>query len=704
MRAVTRSSRLTARWACATVLALTMLATPIYGQQQRGQASLAQTSGWFDWWPWRDSKPAQPAATLPEPAVRGQGPERELAVVRQPGGPAWLDMSNWLNWWPTRRTAPPHLGVESPHYGDGLFYFFQSRYFTSVNQLMVSQHFGRMSPHDDEAEILRGGLFLSYGLHREAGEVFAKLIERGAPPPVRDRAWYFLAKIRYQRGLLTEATHALEQIGGRLPGELQEDRVLLQANVLLARARFAEAGQVLDAVAKAPGASNYVRYNLGIALLGSGDFARGTALLDEVGKMPVSGDEYRGLRDKANVALGFASLQESRNQQARMFLERVRLSGMHSNKALLGFGWAAAAQGNMKSALVPWSELAARDPSDAAVLEAKLAVPYALAELGAYGQALAHYEGAIGDFEREHARLDATVAAIRDGKLLDALIDANPGEEMGWFWNIAALPEGLPHGGYLAQLMATHEFQEGFKNYRDLLFLGRNLQQWRETLDVLREMLANRRQAYAERLPQVRDKERALNLAGLEERQTQLRSELDRVAQDGDVAAFATARERELRGRLDRVREILDRGGNDPELGNARDRYRRAAGALLWQQHDQFAARLWNARKAMQELERALKQAQERDAALGQAQLDEPARLDEFAGRIDALAAQVDRTMPRIAALADEQRGAVQGIAVAALLRQKERLASYDTQARFAVAQIYDRANLAKDGSRGAAQ
>ncbi len=96
--------------------------------------------------------------------------------------------------------------------------------------------------HADEAEILRGGLFLSYGLHREAGEVFAQLIERGAPPPVRDRAWYFLAKIRYQRGLLAEAEEALGRIDKPLPvAALEEDRQLLTANVLLGRGRYAQA-------------------------------------------------------------------------------------------------------------------------------------------------------------------------------------------------------------------------------------------------------------------------------------------------------------------------------------------------------------------------------------------------------------------------------------------------------------------------------
>ncbi len=190
--------------------------------------------------------------------------------------------------------------------------------------------------------------------------------------------------------------------------------------------------------------------------------------------------------------------------------------------------------------------------------------------------------------------------------------------------------------------MATHEFQEAFKNYRDLLFLDRNLQQWQESLGVLRDMLANRRQAFAERLPQVREKELALNLAGVDERYQALRAELERVERDADAAAFATPRERELQARLDRVRETLERAGSDPELAQARERYRRAAGALLWQQSDQFAVRLWSAKKGMQELQRNLSEAQQRDAALAIAERDEPARLDAFAGRIDALAARVD--------------------------------------------------------------
>ena len=63
--------------------------------------------------------------------------------------------------------------IRAPHYGDTLFHFYQDHWFGAITGLMVSQHFGRVAPHDDEAEVLRGGMMLSYGLHEQASEIFA---------------------------------------------------------------------------------------------------------------------------------------------------------------------------------------------------------------------------------------------------------------------------------------------------------------------------------------------------------------------------------------------------------------------------------------------------------------------------------------------------------------------------------------------------
>ncbi len=324
---------------------------------------------------------------------------------------------------------PAKRPVTAPHYGDTLFHFYQDKYFTAVTSLMVSQHFTRLTPHDDDSEVLRGGLLLSYGMHREAGQIFAQLIERNAPPSVRDRAWYYLAKIRWQRGLPREAEEAIAKIGGKLPAGLEEDRNLLHANLLMARQDFAGAAAVLRGMTdvKNPSqASHFARFNLGVALVKSGDVPAGSVLLDEVGRMPGANEEQRSLRDRANVALGFSALQDGRSEDARTVLQRVRLQSLQSNKALLGFGWAAANAKQHDLALVPWTELANRSVSDAAVLEAKIALPYAYAELGAYGQSLEGYQGAVSEFDSEQGALKESIAAIQSGKLIEGLNAQQP--------------------------------------------------------------------------------------------------------------------------------------------------------------------------------------------------------------------------------------------------------------------------------------
>jgi hypothetical protein len=598
--------------------------------------------------------------------------------------------------------AEPSHEIKDPHYGDALFHFFQSHYFTAVTTLMVSQHFDRVAHHADESEVLRGGMLLSYGLHREAGEIFAQLIERGAAPPVRDRAWFYLAKIRYQRGFVDQAADAIAHVENHLPPELEEERALLQANLLMAHGDHAGAARVLAVVPPKAAGARYARFNLGIALIKSGDTARGTGVLDELGREPAENEEFRSLRDRANVAIGFAALAGNEPKAARTYLERVRLTSVQANKALLGFGWAAAALKDPQLALVPWLELAQRDVADSAALEAQIAVPYAYAELGAYGQSADRYNDAIATFAHENTALDESIGAIRSGTLVEALIEHNPGDEMGWFWNLRALPE-MPHANHLSQVLAQHDFQEAFKNFRDLRYLSRNLEEWRDKIAVFQDMLATRRKAFAERLPEVRARAGQTGMQGLRQRADAVGAEVAKADADADGVALADATQLDLLERAARLKAAVNDPAAEPDVARLRERVRLAAGALNWQLAQAHTGRIWQARKDMQAITDALAQAGRRDADLAQAQRDEPARFDAFEKRLAALTPVLQAAIPRVAALTREQQGLVQDIAVAALSQQKERLAVYSTQARFAVAQLYDRSyDQATHKNRGA--
>lgn len=592
--------------------------------------------------------------------------------------------------------------VQDPYWGATLFDFYQERYFSAVTGLMASQHFKRVPLHADEAEILRGGLLLSYGLHEEAGRIFTALIDQGAAPAVRDRAWYFLAKIRHQRGLAQDAEAALARVQGRLPAELEDDRGLLAAQLKMVRGDFVGAAALLNRLPPASPGAPYARFNLGVALIKSGDLAGGSRVLDELGRAPAATEEIRSLRDKANVALGFAALQDQRADDARAALERVRLNGLHSNKALLGFGWAAAAKKEPGQALLPWTELAGREPGDAAVLEARIALPYALAELGAFGASLDAYRQAIDTFAREGAALDESISAIRAGKLVEALVDRDGTDQMGWFWDLKSIPV-LPHPGHTSQLLAQHEMQEALKNLRDLQFLAHNLKDWADNLGIYGDMLQHRSQGYAARLPQVRARAGAISIDAQQRRRDALAAELVRVERERDAAAFASATEQALLARLQQVQAAIRRLADDPEANAARDRARLAGGVLLWSLAQDYPARLWEAKKALKATDAALAEARQRDATLAQAQRDEPLRLKAYGERIAELDRRIRVLIPQVAALDRAQQQQVQDLAVAELVRQKERLAVYTTQARFAVAQLHDRYRLAQDagGNRG---
>jgi hypothetical protein len=247
--------------------------------------------------------------------------------------------------------------------------------------------------------------------------------------------------------------------------------------------------------------------------------------------------------------------------------------------------------------------------------------------------------------------------------------------------------------------MARHEFQEAFKNYRDLRFLAQNLQGWADKLGAFGDMLANRRQAYADRLPQVRSKAGALGLDRLQQARDDVATELARVEAASDGTALADARQQAQLARLDAVAAAVKRLEPGPKATLAHERARLVAGALTWQLAQEYPARLWDARKALRIIDSGLADARRREAALAEAQREEPARHERFAARIGGLEQRIRALIPRVVALQREQQGQVQEMAIAELTGQKERLAAYTTQARFAVAQLFDRAALARDGN-----
>jgi Tetratricopeptide repeat len=585
----------------------------------------------------------------------------------------------------------PVTRVRDLHYGDVLFYFYQGEDFEAITRLTAYQHWNRVPHHEDEAQLLLGGLYLSLGMHNEAGERFQTLLTQDVPTGVRNRAWFYLAQVWYARGYLDKAEEALRKTTGKMSAELEAEKEHLFANVLMHEGKFDEAIRLLESWHGAQDWTAYARFNIGVALVRSNRLADADPLLTSVGTMYAERQEMLALRDRANLALGYAYLQAKEPAKARDALERVRLNGPYSNKALLGTGYADAELGDYKGALNPWMELRNRNLLDSAVQESYLAVPYAFAKLSANSQSAEYYESAVESYGAENKSLDDAIGRIRQGSLLEDILGNETQGQHGWFWQLKNVPDA-PESRYLYTVLAGHDFQEGLKNYRDLVFMGHTLERWNDSMEAFEDMIDTREHAYAERLPRA-DK---LLSSGVADRLQQHRNDIDQrliaIETNHDVAALGSPEEREQWARIQKLEAALAGAPDNEENAALRERLRLVKGVLFFRLNDSFKARLWQQRRTMKDLDLALREAQSRWIRVERARKSVPTNTGEFAERVAALKQRIDGLQVRLAALEKKQGTYLADVAVQQLQQQKDRLDTYQVQARFALATMYDRA------------
>jgi hypothetical protein len=589
----------------------------------------------------------------------------------------------------------PERTVKDLAYGEVLFQFYQDDHFAALTRLLAGLERNELPNHARDADLLLGALYLSYGQHQIAGQVFEQVLQESVDPMLHDRAWYFLAKIWHQRGYLAEAEQALGRISGALPESFEPERIMLESQVLMDQQKFAEALAVLEAWEKPDDEwVGYSKYNIGVAQVRLGQVEAGARILAEVGQMEsdeTTAETILALRDKANVALGYAWLQAERPVEAKPALQRVRLEGPYSTKALLGAGWADAEQDNYRAALAPWVALKDRDLLDSAVQESLLAVPYAFSRLDADAQAADYYVTAINAFTAEIARIDEAVESVRNGELLSDWLAAQESEAVGWYYELDRIPEST-ESRYLVELMASNQFQEGVKNYHDLLSMSENLTEWVESLRVFDDILDTRQRAYEARMPAIDASLNDIRLDELERHRVELESRLRTIEQTEDVVALGTPDQQRIWNELDAMETNLKLIAGQPNAADLAEKQRFFKGLLLWDLNRDYRARLWNEQRSLRELERELREARERHHAVSTASSDWPKEFAELTSRIAGLRPRLDALNASMLAAVSDQREYLELVAIDSLESQRDRLNTYMVQARFSLATIYDRA------------
>jgi tetratricopeptide (TPR) repeat protein len=596
------------------------------------------------------------------------------------------------------------------YFGEALYHAFQGRYFDALQRLdtEVALHRGLDQPeldtlhyHINDAEFSVGDFELNYRMHHRAGRAIKAVLEGAVDESVRNEAAFRLARIHFQKDQLDDAQNALGRIHGVVPVEIRDDVEFLRANIDMATGRPGDAVKVLQQVHSDESLTGFVAYNLGIALFQDGRNREAVEQLDKAGRLSATDGAGLAIRDKSNLVLGNMLFESGDFERAKQSLDRVRLEGPFSNQALLRAGWAEESAQQYDRALVPWNILVEREPTDAAVQEAMLAVPHAYASLNLHGRAAIMYGRALEQFTKQIEKVNASIGSIREGRFLKALIREESRQDETWVIRLRTLPDA-PETYYLMELMASHDFQTALHNYLDLEDLQSRLKAWQTSLDSFDDMIKLRGQNYEPLLPEVdaqfRDLDSRIRLR-LEQRK-HLNERLQSMLTAPRPEYLATAEERSA---LERIALIMKRLGDadDPESFALRERANHLRGLLTWRLETEYHERLTAAYVHLNELNAQVDAlTRQYDAFVRTRQ----AATHSYVGydvQIARLRERVGDALPRVEILMARQGHMIETVAINQLDVRRERLVAQQNQARYGVADSYDRAARTQSGGEG---
>ena len=609
--------------------------------------------------------------------------------------------------------------VADLRYGVALYHYYQQDYLSALSELMVADTRDGIQGHSDNPELIAGGVSLAFGMQNHAEQVFLNILQdERRPQSVRDAAWFYLGKLHYLRGDLHAAAQSFARVSKKFNPALYAQLQSLKINIDIHQQQYTQYNLKQLKRAKLDTWSPYVLYNLGAAHARAGDFKNAQDYFRALTGLDAEGDfksqrEHWALQDKAHNAMGYTYLAQKSYVAAISEFTQVRLSGAFSNQALLGYGWAAAAQEEYAKALKPWQLLRSRSLIYPAVQESLLALPYAYEKMGAQGEAMSAYQHAEQLLEGEIQLVRDMRATLTEDELL-TLVGSEPvstetlkewsaqsGKEDGTV--VAAVTDDgqnwlkldqtsiiKTRSAYLYELFAQNEFQTSVLELRDLLRLQKLLKNWEPKLEIYRELLLEKQASRNRQEQQLAGAKLADQEYALVTQRNQLAATINAIESGEDYMALADDDNRELYQLVERSQQTVARmkAAGQSAL-DEETRLRMFGGILMWRAAQEYPGRIAELKARQQQVEQTLAQLQatrERIEIIMATSLD----IQPVLSRLQELDKENQSAMERTHDLIQAQGAVLRQQVDKQLALHEKRLVNYLAQSRLAVARLYD--------------
>ncbi len=364
-------------------------------------------------------------------------------------------------------------------YGTVLYDYFQKNYFSALVEYEYSFYSNNPLALQSSGRVLKGGMMLSYGMPSASQQLFNALLDGTASQAVSNRAWYYLAKIYYNKSEFGNANDSLNRVRGEIPADIYFDYYYLSTLIGNQKPLNDLSQSKKNSLSKYLPGYPYLLFNIAIGHLKSGDVGLAVDYLKKTAEYTNQSEELSVLSDRARNGLAQLALESGQLAEAWSHLTGIRTTGLYSNRALLAYAWSAIKSERYNDAIPALKILNERSIAIPEVQETKVLLAHLYEKQGAPRKALqsnisAEKEFKIGIEKVEDARkiidgLDVPREFINNIEAIMAKSD--------WYASTPSI-DYQKLTPFLIDLMASNAFSEVLRELADLYTVRDNLNYW----------------------------------------------------------------------------------------------------------------------------------------------------------------------------------------------------------------------------------
>lgn len=411
---------------------------------------------------------------------------------------------------------------------ESYYHFFLEDYLSAATRLKILEDSETALGHREglnEIHLLLGSLYLAWGMHRSATELFNELVT--IFPPGQDRRDLLLTiqKMQYDLSLYTASLKTYDHLATeeRYTGI---DRAVYFAGMShFASGATLEGIEMLERITSESLYFPYARLSLAKSYLELNNSPRSLQLLQSLSSADTTENPLlTTFSEKSRLTWGQLLFEEAEFDEASAVFAEIPEASPFYPDALFGMGWSQLMEGFYLKALLSFQDLIEKWPEHPYALEALNAVGHAYNKLEAYQQALDLHEEAVKIYGNEEEAIRSLQRLIQDSEELVVLIEQYRSAQEG----------------PLFEHVDTDEVRSWVRQYGELSNLIAYLDRRLHDMEVFRVMVDHREEIFQLSLPIVNQSMEEDLISRLKRKGEVLRHRVERAIQEEQISALAS--------------------------------------------------------------------------------------------------------------------------------------------------------------------